>query len=115
MITEDVAVWTAVGRVEQFPVDAGAAVKVGTEQVAVFRYGDDQWYAVQNRCPHEGVAALSRGLVGDKGGEPKVACPLHKNSFSLVDGRHLGGNEAWCLKTYPVKVEGGTVFLGWEP
>jgi len=104
--------WIAVGQVKQFPVDSGLAVKVGTESIAVYRYGVDGWFATQNRCPHEGVGVLSRGIVGDVGGEPKVACPLHKNSFSLVDGRHLGGNLAWCLRTYPVNVEDGQVWIG---
>jgi nitrite reductase (NADH) small subunit len=106
--------WTAVGPASHFLIDAGTAVKVGGETIAVFRYGADRWYAVQNRCPHEGISALSRGLVGDKNGEPKVACPLHKNAFSLEDGRHLGGNEAWCLKTYPVRLEHGQVLVGIE-
>jgi len=104
--------WTPVGPVDHFLIDAGTAVKIGSEVIAVFRYGPDRWFAIQNLCPHEGISALSRGLVGDKNGEPKVACPLHKNSFSLVDGRHLGGNDSWCLKTYEVRVEGDRVLVG---
>lgn len=109
---ETTLTWTAVGPVEAFPADGGAAVRVDGQQIAVFNYGHAEWYAVQNECPHEKVMAISRGLCGDKAGEPKVSCPLHKNSFSLADGRHLGGNPDWCLKTYPVKAEGGTVWVG---
>jgi nitrite reductase (NADH) small subunit len=32
---------------------------------------------------------LSRGIVGDRGGEPVVASPIYKQAFSLVTGRCL--------------------------
>jgi len=105
--------WTAVGPAVNFPEGCGTAVLVDGRQIAVFHAGRD-WFAVQNQCPHNLQMVLSRGLLGDAGRETKVTCPLHKNSFSLVDGRHLGGNEAWCLKTYPVKVEAGVVMVGVE-
>lgn len=103
--------WTAVGPAAIFPEDCGTAVLVEGTQIAVF-HSDRKWFGVQNQCPHNQQMVLSRGLMGDAGREPKVTCPLHKNSFSLVDGHHLGGNEAWCLKTYPVKVEAGVVYVG---
>lgn len=112
--TDNRTVWTAVGPAVNFPEGTGTAVLVGEEQIAVFHAGR-QWFAVQNQCPHNLQMVLSRGLLGDSGREPKVTCPLHKNSFSLADGRHLGGIEAWCLKTYAVKVEAGVVMIGVSP
>jgi nitrite reductase (NADH) small subunit len=105
--------WTAVGPTVLFPPDCGTAVLVDGRQIAVFHIGR-QWYAVQNQCPHNLQMVLSRGLVGDSDRIPKVTCPLHKNSFQLTDGKHLGGNAAWCLATYPVKVEAGVVWVGVE-
>ena len=102
---------TAVGPAVNFPDGCGTAVLVEGLQIAVFHAGR-QWFAVQNQCPHNRQMVLSRGLLGDSGREPKVTCPLHKNSFSLSDGRHLGGNEQWCLKVYAVKVEAGVVYVG---
>jgi nitrite reductase (NADH) small subunit len=103
--------WVKAANVGDFPRDAGACVKLGELQIAIFNFGKDEWYAVQNQCPHQGQMVLSRGLIGDASGEPKVACPLHKNSFSLLTGEHLGGNAEWKLQTYPVKIEGGAVWL----
>ncbi len=37
--------------------------------------------------------------------EPKVACPLHKKTFSLETGESLQGEE-YRIETFPVKVEG---------
>jgi nitrite reductase (NADH) small subunit len=55
--------------------------------------------------------ALSRGMIGSMEGDPKIACPFHKKSFSLVTGACLNGDEC-SIKTYPVKVENGMVFIG---
>lgn len=109
MIAEQVKQWVAVGAVSSFPVNGGGCVLVQGTQIAVFNFDHREWYAVQNRCPHEGQEVISRGLIGDCKTEAKVACPLHKNAFSLVDGRHLGGNPEWKLKTYAVRVHGDAV------
>lgn len=106
--------WIAVAKLNDFVADMGGCVLVEGQQIAVFNFGQKEWYAVQNRCPHENQMVLSRGLCGDKDGQPKVACPLHKNSFNLQTGEHLGGNPDFKLKTYPVKVSEGTVYLKLE-
>jgi nitrite reductase (NADH) small subunit len=54
--------------------------------------------------------ALSRGMIGSLGDEPKVACPFHKRTFSLKTGECLSGDEC-TIKTYNVKVEDGKVFI----
>ena len=105
--------WIKVADVSACMDGGGVCVKWGEEQIAVFQLGDN-WYATQNRCPHQQQEVLSRGLLGDAKGEPKVACPLHKNSFSLQTGEHLGEG-GWTLKTYKIKVEDGGVFLKLEP
>ena len=69
---------------------------------------------LQKTIDHENQMVLARGLCGDLDGEPKVACPLHKNNFSLVDGHHLGGRSEFQLKTYPIKKEGGRIWIGFS-
>jgi len=104
--------WYKTASVDEFPANAGACVLVNGEQIAVFNFGEENiWYATQNLCPHKGEMAISRGLTGDSNGTPKVACPFHKKSFSLEDGSCLT-DEDYELKTYPVKVEDGYVYIG---
>lgn len=101
--------WHAVGAVALFPADAGIAVRVGSRQIAVYRSAaTDEWFASDNHCPHAGYAVLARGLIGDSGGEPKVACPMHKRSFSLRTG-HCFGDAALSVRIYQVRVAAGQV------
>ncbi len=103
--------WVKVGKVADFPVDGGRAVKYGNTQIAVFRLASrDAWYACQNLCPHKQEMVLSRGIIGDQGGVPKVACPLHKKTFSLESGTCLSG-ESYQVEVFPVKVDSGSVYL----
>jgi nitrite reductase (NADH) large subunit len=105
----------AVGKVWDFPRDGGAAVRHGKTQIAVFNFASrGEWYATQNMCPHRREFVLSRGIVGDAGGKPKVACPVHKKTFALETGKCLGG-EDYSLLTFPVKVEGDDVYLELPP
>jgi nitrite reductase/ring-hydroxylating ferredoxin subunit len=53
-----------------------------------------EWYACQNMCPHKRDFVLSQGMIGDQGGKPKVACLVHKKTFSLQSGQSLGGEES---------------------
>ncbi|MBA3480893.1 MAG: nitrite reductase small subunit NirD [Pirellulales bacterium] len=107
--------WVAVGKVADFPQDGGATIKYGRSQIAVFNLTSrGQWYASQNMCPHKKAFVLSRGILGDAGGEPKVACPLHKKTFSLNTGESLQGEE-YRIRTFPVRVEGDHVLLQLPP
>lgn len=104
------AVWVEVAPAAMWPEGGGACAKVGDAQVAVFNYGNGEWYACQNMCPHKRDMVLARGLLGDTNGEPKVACPQHKKTFSLKTGACMSG-ESYSVETYEVKVEEGMVFV----
>ena len=54
---------------------------------------------------------LSRGLTGDHEGEPKVACPMHKKTFSLRSGACLS-DDGLEVRTFPVRVVAGMVQVG---
>jgi nitrite reductase (NADH) large subunit len=103
--------WMHVGHTSSFPAEGGATVRYGGCQIAVFNFASrGEWYASQNMCPHRREFVLSRGLLGDANGTPKVACPVHKKTFSLEDG-HCLTDEKYSVRTFPVKVEGDAVYL----
>jgi nitrite reductase (NADH) large subunit len=112
---EQATSWVRVGAVSDFPKDGGAAIKYGRVQIAVFNFTSrGEWYASQNMCPHKKAFVLSRGIVGDVGGVPKVACPLHKKTFSLISGESLQ-TEEYRIRTFPVRVDGNDVYLDLPP
>lgn len=109
---ESVKTWFPACKEDDFPTDGGLCILYQGLQIAVFNFSRrNEWYATQNECPHKKQMILSRGMIGSEGGEPKVACPFHKKTFSLKSGENLNGNEC-ALATYPVKVEEGTVYIG---
>jgi nitrite reductase (NADH) small subunit len=109
---KEIKVWFKAARVTDFPENGGACVKYKHLQVAVFNFSRrNEWYACQNLCPHKMQMILSRGMIGSHEGEPKVACPFHKKTFSLKTGQCLNADEH-SISTFPVKVENGHVYIG---
>jgi nitrite reductase (NADH) small subunit len=108
----EVKVWFKAARTQAFPENGGACIKYKDQQVAVFNFTRrNEWYACQNECPHKMQMVLSRGIIGSTEGEPKVACPFHKKTFSLKTGECLNAEEC-TIETYPVKIEDGYVYVG---
>jgi nitrite reductase (NADH) small subunit len=104
--------WFAACKADDVPADGGVCVKYKDHQIAVFRFERrNEWFACQNMCPHRQQMAISRGMLGSVNGEPKVACPFHKKTFSLVDGRCMNSDEGFMINTYPVKVENDLVYI----
>ncbi len=111
-LTENIT-WFAACTTTDVPQNGGVCVKYKNDQIALFNFARrGEWYATQNLCPHRMQMALSRGMIGSQDGEPKVACPFHKKTFSLVDGHCMNGDDCESIKTYPVKVEGDKVYIG---
>jgi nitrite reductase (NADH) small subunit len=105
MLTKELFNWVKVAETKDFPDDGGGCVKFNGKQIAIFNFRSlGKWYATDNQCPHMKDMVIARGLIGDGNGEPKVACPMHKKTFSLESGKCLSGDE-YELKTYSIKVE----------
>lgn len=97
--------WTRVCRVEDIPKLGARVVKSADGNIAVFRNGEDEVFALADKCPHKG-GPLSQGIVFGR----KVACPLHNWNVQLEDGCAVAPDQG-CTRCYPVKIEGGEVFL----
>ena len=101
--------WRAVCSLDDIPADTGVCADLDGRQIAVFRV-DDVLYALDNRDPASGAHVLSRGIVGDLGGEIVVASPIYKHHFSLATGRCLE-EPNYSVDTYPVRVADGRVWM----
>lgn len=95
--------WTVVCKVEDIVPDTGVCCLVGQRQVAVFRLVDGRLFAISNWDPFGKANVLSRGIVGDRAGRPKVASPLYKQNFCLETGACLDDPEV-SVPVYDVRV-----------
>jgi len=101
--------WYPVCDLDDILPDSGVCADVAGRQIAVFRV-DDVIYALDNFDPAGGANVLSRGLIGDLGGELVVASPLYKHHYSLTTGRCLEEPE-YSVGTYPARLDGTTVWI----
>jgi nitrite reductase (NADH) small subunit len=108
--------WTRVCRLDELTPGRGAVARVRGDQVAVFRVrtsdAADDVFALGNLDPFSGAQVLSRGIVGDAGGIPKVASPVYKQGFDLRTGACFD-DPAVSVPSYPVTVsDDGWVSVG---
>jgi nitrite reductase (NADH) small subunit len=112
VVADDATIWFKAGNIKDFPSNRGGCIKYKDKQIAIFNLERrNEWYACQNACPHKMEMVLSRGMTGSADTIPKIACPMHKKTFSLVDGTNLNGEE-YSIATYPVRVIADEVFVG---
>ena len=104
--------WHRVCELAALPEQAGRSAWLGGRVLALFRLGE-RVYALDGVDPLAGVAVLSRGLVGDAGGEPVVASPLYKQRYALMDGRCLD-DPALSVACWPVRLDGGEIWVQLE-
>ncbi|MBV7281271.1 bifunctional 3-phenylpropionate/cinnamic acid dioxygenase ferredoxin subunit [Corynebacterium sp. TAE3-ERU30] len=100
--------------------DAGAAADIAPESaivlepavtgldapIAVFRTEDDEFYCIDDTCTHED-ASLAEGWV--EGCE--VECPVHVAAFCLKTGDALTPPASAPVRTYPVRLNDGHVWV----
>ncbi len=97
-------------------VEACATDDIETEDVirfdhegrtyAIYRSPDDAFYATDGICTHE-HALLSDGLVLDE----IIECPKHNGRFDYRTGKAKGAPVCVDLRTFPVRIEDGKVFI----
>ncbi len=106
-----------VAKASDVPADGSKLVTVAGRAIALFRVGEE-YFAINNRCPHEGGSLCAGRLVGlVRSGEPgryeysrpheMLQCSWHGWEFDIRTG------QSWCdpdgvrARTYRVSVEPG--------
>jgi 3-phenylpropionate/trans-cinnamate dioxygenase ferredoxin component len=92
--------------ISDVPEEGAIGVEVAGLPVALIR-ADGELFALQDVCSHEEVP-LSEGEVYDH----TVECWLHGSCFDLRSGKPTGPPATKPVPTYPVKVDGGDVYVG---
>jgi len=112
-----------VATTEEIPPGARKLVTIRGREIGIFNVNGD-YYALINRCPHEGAALCKGTLVGrmesDRPGEYRLTrpgemlrCPWHGWEFDIRTGQSWCDPEHTWVRSYQVSVEPGeTVVKG---
>jgi len=107
--------WTPVCALDDIVPDTGACALIAGRQIAIVRVGEgDKVYAIDNFDPFSNAFVISRGIVGDKNGVPKIASPIFKQSFSLLTGQCLD-KPAVSIPVYAARVRDGQIEVRYAP
>jgi 3-phenylpropionate/trans-cinnamate dioxygenase ferredoxin subunit len=98
-------------------IPAGSKKKISAEGKEILVTNiDGSYYAVDNTCTHMGGSLYDGKLEGQH-----IVCPRHGSVFDVTTGKALGGGKLLFLKvkvsdlkTYPTKVEGTDLLIGFE-
>jgi Na+-transporting NADH:ubiquinone oxidoreductase subunit F len=78
----------------------------GDKTYAIYRTADDKYYATDGLCTH-GNTHLADGLVIGN----QIECPKHNGRFDIRDGSPQRKPICVGLKTYPVRINDGKLYL----
>ena len=97
--------WTDVAALADLFDGAGIAVTPAGHDIALYSV-DGAVYATDNLCTH-GNARLCDGFLDGH----EIECPLHQGKFDVRDGRALCDPVTEAVRSHPVRIEGGRVFV----
>jgi nitrite reductase/ring-hydroxylating ferredoxin subunit len=78
---------------------------VAGERIVALYHVDDEFYALDGVCPHQG-GPLGKGRLDGC----IVTCPWHGWQFDVRNGEHQA-NRSIRHTSLPVKVDGDTIFV----
>ena len=78
----------------------------GGRTFAIYRSTDDKFFATDGLCTHQRVHLADGFVMGNL-----IECPKHNGRFDYTTGQAKGAPVCVNLKTYPVKVETGEIFI----
>ena len=97
--------WKNVASVTDVPDEDVIGMMVDGRDLALYSTGGEI-FATDNLCTH-GHARLCEGFLDGH----EIECPLHQGKFDVRTGRPTGAPVTEAIRSYPVKIEGGRVFL----
>jgi 3-phenylpropionate/trans-cinnamate dioxygenase ferredoxin subunit len=98
--------WIAACKADDIMAEDVTGFDHGGRQFAIYRSPGNEYFATDGLCTHEAFE-LFEGFVMDD----VIECPKHNGRFNYKTGEALGAPVCVNLKTYPVKVENGTVYI----
>ncbi|SEN94254.1 3-phenylpropionate/trans-cinnamate dioxygenase ferredoxin subunit [Gemmobacter aquatilis] len=78
----------------------------GAQTFAIYHSPEGEFFATAGRCTHEDVHLCDGLVMGHL-----IECPKHNGQFDYRTGAAKRAPVCEALRTYPVKVESGQVFV----
>jgi nitrite reductase (NADH) small subunit len=103
-----IAGWHRVCQVDDLEPAWGEAALVAGRQIALFRTGPGEVFAVAHEDPATGAHVMARGILGSRGARPTIASPLHKEVYDLESGECFSTPEL-TLATFSTRISDGFV------
>ena len=98
----------AVGKVSDLDEEEVVEIKAGGEEICIYNV-EGEFFATHAICTHEDIGLADGFVDGDL-----IECPLHAACFEIKTGKAVNPPAETNLKTYPVKVDGGSIYVGVE-
>lgn len=89
------------------PLGGKLVVELDDMEVALFNVDNEQYYAVENICSHDG-GSLGDGRIVDS---YEVECPRHGARFDIRTGKALAMPAFEPIEAFSVTLKDGDVFL----
>jgi len=100
--------WHRVCALAELELAWGEAALIAGRQVALFRTGPREVFAVAQQDPATGAHVMARGILGSRGTRPTIASPLHKEVYDLETGECFG-TAAMRLETFSTRISDGFI------
>ena len=97
--------WVDATALHDVPEDDVIGILIGDRDIALYNAGGEI-FATDNICTH-GHARLCEGFL--EGHE--IECPLHQGRFDIRTGAPTCAPVTEAIRSYPIRIEGGRVFL----
>lgn len=110
-VTGITAVWHRVCLVDDLEPAWGEAALIAGRQIALFRTGPNEVFAVAHEDPATGAHVMARGILGSRGARPTIASPLHKEVYDLETGECFS-TPGLSLATFSTRITDGFVEIG---
>ncbi|MCM3132848.1 nitrite reductase (NAD(P)H) small subunit [Paenibacillus polysaccharolyticus] len=107
ILNKDEYTYYLIGNVDDFTERLGRVVRLGNEEIAIFKTTDGHIYALENKSPGPRGGTIAEGIIsGDV-----LFDPICDWKISLTDGQVLDPDTGQ-VRTYPVQVHVEEVRVG---
>lgn len=95
--------WINVARVDELPPGSRQVIEIDGARIIILNV-DEQYFAIEDVCSHDGGELCAGLLEGDE-----IVCPRHGARFSIRTGAALTPPAYQPIATFPVRVLNGLI------